>query len=224
MRTDMYIAKAVLVSMFYSAALFGQSAHAQDNNPIKTCQAESANESEEITCLRNVVRALLNSPAQRAETALVPPGPLASPEPQAPVAADTPTVTADTSRKPEETVAAPARKDAPTSPVAAPTGIGAEQVVAKQEKQERKTKAGRKKQVKKNQESSYVLDFAYTSSGQLILVLGNGQVWAQRKGDNQDVRLTDQEKTPVIIRRGAISGYRIDFTDKRRTIIAERLK
>jgi len=211
MCADNYFTKTAMVSIFYTAAIFGQSAHAQIGDPIKACQATSANQGEEITCLRNVVRGLLDTPALSAEIAPAPP------EAAAPAPVEPPAITAGASPQPEE-------EETPIGAVAATTGIGAEQVIAKQEKQARKTKAGREKQTKKHQESTYVVDFAYTSRGQLILVLANGQVWAQRKGDAQDVRLTKNEKTPVTIRRGALSGYRINFTDKRRVIVAERLK
>ena len=97
-----------------------------------------------------------------------------------------------------------------------PRGIGAEQVKAAQNK-------GLKSSARINVEA-IVADFAYNQSNSLVLVLKNGQVWKQRAGDLNSVRLKKGETPRVIIRPGALSGYRMEFPIQKQTITVSRLQ
>jgi len=176
------------------------SAYAQ-TNPIDFCRNSSASDKARIECLEEAIRGLM--PIAAAEnTESVPP---ASPTTgiQAPVVASS--------------------EDSPAA-VAPAKGIGAEQVIARQERASKDRGKLRKERLDKEAITARLVDFARTSTGRLVLVLDNGQVWAQRAGDNQEVRLRDGDTPTVRIRRGMISGYRIEFSSPNTTIVAERLK
>ncbi len=106
----------------------------------------------------------------------------------------------------------------------APTGIGSEQVLAKQDRQTKEGRSKRKKRIKAETVTATLVDFARTKTGRLILVLDNGQVWSQRLSDEQKVRLREGDTPEVTVRRGAFSGYRMEISKPNRTIIVERLK
>lgn len=99
-----------------------------------------------------------------------------------------------------------------------PHGIGAEQVPL-----EGKARQQARREYMTSDEST-VVDFALNARGKLVLVLNNGQVWKQRGGDVKKVKLSEGETPRVRIKRGAISGYRMDFIDKDRTITVSRVK
>ena len=96
-------------------------------------------------------------------------------------------------------------------------GIGAEQVLAEEE-------LSRKRGGQIQMEESVVADFAYNQNDKLIIVLSNGQVWKQRTGDSVDVFLKAGDAPRVIVREGAVSGYRMNFPDLNQTIIVSRIQ
>ena len=107
----------------------------------------------------------------------------------------------------------------PTQPPAMPKGIGAEQVPLSGERLEYSKKAERKA------EPAHVVDFAYYGpEKKLVVVLENGQIWKQPSGDRQSVRLRKGDKPDVLIKRGALSGYRMSFIKANRTIIVRRVQ
>jgi hypothetical protein len=99
----------------------------------------------------------------------------------------------------------------------APNGIGAEQVPLEEE-------VARAVENEIRSEESVVADFAYNQNDKLILVLLNGQVWKQRTGDSVDVFLKTGDTPRVIVREGAVSGYRMNFPDLNKTIIVSRIQ
>ena len=99
-----------------------------------------------------------------------------------------------------------------------PSGIGSEQVALKGEALEQQ------RQEYFSAEQSRVIDFAFTQSKQLILILNNGQVWKQRKGDLNTVNLKSGDEPIVSIKRGAVSGYRMHFPQYSRTIGVSRIQ
>ena len=200
-RTHILIATGFLGAL---APAYGQSSDA--DGPIARCAEQSRTLTEERDCLRMVIRSLMSS------------GGVLIDSPQAANAASDVVEAANepvTQPTPDIAQAMTASKEQK------PAGMGAEQVMARQARAEEKNDVKSKED---KGEATVVVDFAYTPKGQLILVMKNGQVWRQRAGDRQSVRLNDGEQTPVIIRRGALSGYRIDFTEKHRTITVERLR
>lgn len=121
----------------------------------------------------------------------------------------------------------PAPQEEPVSPSAAVTaeppavtGIGAEQV---ESRIERENPAPRE-EADAAAERANVIGFARNVRGKLILVLDNGQVWAQRESDDEDVVLVVGEVYPVEIGEGFMSGYRMRFLDQRRILRVERLR
>lgn len=107
-------------------------------------------------------------------------------------------------------------RTAPTSPSSTVQGIGSEQVQTQQQDfRSYQTEV---------QEQSTVADFAYNQNSRLVLVLSNGQVWKQRTGDSNYVRLKKGDTPRVLVRPGAISGYRMEFLDMNETIIVTRLQ
>ncbi len=170
-------------------------------DPIEFCREESGDKEERIACLENAIRGLLNSA-----------GPMAA---ATPLSDNTSGALADS----DETLLAEAEPE-----IEEPVGIGAEQVRARMERKTEEGKKQRRQRIASEASSTRLIDFASTSAGRLILVLENGQVWAQRAGDNQKVRLREGDTPTIKIRRGAISGYRLEFSSPNVTIIAERLK
>ena len=179
---------------FHAAPALAQSPSV---DPIEFCREESGDKEERIACLENAIRGLLNA---------------AGPE-----AAATPL--SDTSKEGDETLLAEAEPE-----VEEPVGIGAEQVRARVERKTEEGKKQRRQRIASDVATARLVDFASTPAGRLVLVLDNGQVWAQRAGDNQKVRLRKGDTPEIKIRRGAISGYRLEFSSPNVTIIAERLK
>lgn len=117
--------------------------------------------------------------------------------------------------------------NSPAAPAPAPaelpavTGIGAEQV---ENRLEREEPASAPAEADIDAERANVIGFARTVRGKLILVLDNGQVWAQRESDDADVVLVEGRAYPVEINEGFMSGYRMRFLDQRRILRVERLR
>ena len=173
---------------------------------IAACRAQADGKNDRIACLENALRSLDGVDVATTDAAPPPPVALASEE-------DAP-----------EPVVAAVSPVAPQPQTAAPTGIGAEQVIAREERSSEEGRKKRKARSKAEMTEAKMIDFARTASGRLVIVLDNGQVWAQRAGDQQEVRLREGDQTTVKIRRGAISGYRIEFERPNVTIVAERLQ
>ncbi len=174
-------------------------AQSPSSDPIELCREESGDDQKRIACLENAIRGLLNTA-----------GPVAA----APLEMQPDAVTDG-----EETQLAAAEPK-----VEEPVGIGAEQVRARAERKTDEGKKQRRQRLAGEAETVRLVDFANTAAGRLILVLDNGQIWAQRTGDNQKVRLRKGDTPSIKIRRGAISGYRLEFDSPNVTIVAERLK
>ncbi len=173
---------------------------------IEACKTQNANDASRIVCLENALRSLAQPP------------PAALPGTASPTAG-LPDAAASERKSDEAVVASEPAAEIPTI-----AGIGAEQVRARTERETKEGKNQRKERQSKEAVEAQLIDFARTATGRLILVLDNGQVWAQRGGDQQEVRLREGEKPKLKIRRGAISGYRIEFDSPNVTIVAERLK
>jgi hypothetical protein len=120
---------------------------------------------------------------------------------------------------------APQTEAEPAPPAAEPdaapvTGIGAEQVETRREREA----PAAAQQPAVDSEQANVIGFARTVQGKLILVLDNGQVWAQRDSDDEDVLLEEGGVYPVEVREGFMSGYRMRFIEQRRILRVERLR
>jgi hypothetical protein len=99
-----------------------------------------------------------------------------------------------------------------------PAGIGAEQVIAR------------------NQTREEVLDALEAANGlavasydvvpyeRLLITLANGQVWRQIKGDTQIIRVDLDRNQTVDIAQSSLGGYKMRLNELRRTIRVERLQ
>jgi hypothetical protein len=99
-----------------------------------------------------------------------------------------------------------------------PAGIGAEQVIAR------------------NQTRDEVLDALEAANGlavasydvvpyeRLLVTLTNGQVWRQIKGDTQIIRVDLDRNQTVDIAQSSLGGYKMRLNELRRTIRVERLQ
>lgn len=238
------MARAALFAAASAAALIagGLAAAQTSADPIAYCRKNTDGQNERIACLEAAIRSLTGGEEKSAEAPedSTPALAEAAPAPAAEPAAEPPGLGAEqvARRKRSETPASrvaeaeetetseQAEDAAEASRVAeaAPTGLGAEQVIAKQERETEEGRKKRKARRAKEAVTATLIDFARTSTGRLILVLDNGQVWAQRTSDRQTVRLRDGDKPSVKIRRGALSGYRMELSDPNVTITVERLK
>lgn len=102
------------------------------------------------------------------------------------------------------------------------SGIGAEQV------QDRKADAGETVPERVGpaveESEATVVAFARDPRGQLVLVMADGAIWAQRDSDDEDVSLVEGRTYSVEIEKGFISGYRMRFPDQQRILSVERLR
>ena len=94
------------------------------------------------------------------------------------------------------------------------TGLGAEQLV------DRKTRSDQPRK----RATATVTEFAYTNSNRLIVFLDNGQVWKESRNDGRKFRISKNQDMTVEIEEGFISGYKLRFTDRKKSIRVERIK
>lgn len=107
-----------------------------------------------------------------------------------------------------------------TPAAAAPVGLGAEQVVRREVEQ----RLREPEQRKATTVTATISEFAYTSLGDVIFFLDNGQIWRQKKSDKNQLRLSKSRTYAVEVEEGMISGYRLTIKEMRRTILVERIK
>ena len=202
----------VLTTSCTIAISLGGGALAQAVDPVEYCRENSQTTEAEITCLRAALTGTLTIEQEQ-------------PAPQAAVSAPQPEQSAEPAQENTVPPAPPLSATAPTSPqTTAPTGIGAEQVVAKQERSSKDGRKKRKERLKKETETARILDFARTGDGRLILVLESGQVWGQIKGDKQKINLEEDETLTAEIQPSSFGGYKLRFVEKSRTIRVRRIQ
>ncbi|PHS27311.1 MAG: hypothetical protein COA84_04795 [Robiginitomaculum sp.] len=190
-------------------ALSAQSGFAADpvDDAIRACRESTRKVKAQVICLETAMRRLFTRPA----------------------AVQTQTRSAAHAQARSNVTSLPAQQaDAravsrstvmPARPPAMPKGMGAEQVPLSGKRLEYSQKIERKV------EPAHVADFAYYGpEKKLIVVLENGQIWKQPSGDRQSVRLRKGDAPDVLIKRGAVSGYRMTFIKANRTIIVRRFK
>ena len=98
-----------------------------------------------------------------------------------------------------------------------PSGIGAEQIMAR-EKRYKEEKAPKQKLTAK------VEDFGYTNSGKLMIFLDNGQIWRQLNVAEGKIHVSAKRENTAEIKEGLISGYRMTITGRKRPFRVERIK
>lgn len=99
-----------------------------------------------------------------------------------------------------------------------PAGIGAEQVIARNESQEERIE---------KLEKAYGLPVARYDTvpyKKLQITLENGQVWRQISGDTQIIRVDLRRNQTVDIEESSLSGYKLRLNEMRRIVRVERVK
>ncbi len=114
--------------------------------------------------------------------------------------------------------AGPAADAVEPVPNAAPVGIGADQVIARDQTRE--------DMIEQLEEARGLLVASYDQVPyeRLVVTLENGQVWRQIKGDTQRIRVDLKRNQTVDITESSISGYKLRLNEMRRTIRVERVK
>ena len=113
--------------------------------------------------------------------------------------------------------AGPAADAVEPVPNVAPVGIGAEQVIARDQTRE--------DMIEQLEEARGLLVASYDQVPyeRLVVTLENGQVWRQIKGDTQSIRVDLKRNQTVDITESSISGYKLRLNEMRRTIRVERI-
>ena len=100
-----------------------------------------------------------------------------------------------------------------------PTGLGAEQVRARTKRTSKD-----KSKSEPRSEVSRIIETARTGDNKLIVILENGQVWREKSGNRQKVRLSSKKSYSAKIEEGFLSGYKLTIPEAKRTIKVERIK
>ena len=103
-------------------------------------------------------------------------------------------------------------------PNAAPVGIGADQVIARNQT--------RDDIIEQREEARGLIVASYDQVPyeRLVVTLESGQVWRQIKGDTQSIRVDLKRNQTVDIIESSISGYKLRLNEMRRTVRVERIK
>lgn len=198
-RTDAIRAAACLLGMAAAAGspLAQQSA-------VDRCR-EAPSDHARIACLE---RALAGEEAARAGVK-APPAPAPDPVPQP---------MHDREPAPESAPVPSLPPEAQSGDEDAPTGIGAEQVRARNE-----TGAEREARLE-SATGLRVAAYHEVPYQRLQVELENGQIWRQIKGDTQAIRVDLDRNRTVDIEESTLGGYKLHLNEMRRTIRVERVK
>lgn len=193
---------ALLAAVIFNFGLVGPVVAQSLDDPIARCR-NAGDDKARIACLETALRAIppvsAGAPTTPAEIVPAPPEtapPVSVPVPARPVTAIVPST--------------PSEK--------ASTGLGSEQIVRRKER-ERPNKQKSRERIE-----VAVQSFARNALGKWVFVLNNGQIWRQLQGDPTDPILREGQNYTASIRRGTISGYRMNIREVRSTLVVERLR
>lgn len=211
-RTFLLGAAATAVTMAASPAAFAQ----QQTNPVDYCRENAADKDARIACLEAAITGLMSRNAAPDADAMAA---AAAPTQQSAQAAGD--AASDETAPDEAPAVAVAEAPAAAPEPEKPTGLGAEQVLARQnsDSDESDDEDNRKDAI-----TIAIADFAKTNTGKLIIVLNNGQVWRQIEGDNQNLRLSRDDKLTAEVWSSRFGGYKLRITEAKRTIRVQRLQ
>jgi hypothetical protein len=99
-----------------------------------------------------------------------------------------------------------------------PAGIGASQVVARNQTREEQLESLEK------ESGLIVASYDTVPYEKLLVTLENGQVWRQIKGDTQKIRVDLKRNQTVDIEESSLSGYKMHLNEMRRTVRVERVQ
>ena len=198
--------RAAFVSTAFAglaAAGAGAVANAQIADPIAECRETTRGKSDRIACLETAIRALMAA------------GPVAAEAASSADAASTATV----AQTPDAANMADAAAAAKPEDAATPSGLGAEQVAARN----RNDRASDKRDARETLTAT-LSDFAVSRSGAYVFFLDNGQIWRQKPSDANRARLSNRRDYAAEVSKGALSGYRLRLNGVRRPFLVERIK
>ena len=99
-----------------------------------------------------------------------------------------------------------------------PSGIGAEQVIARtQTTEERREELD-------SERGLAIASYSYVPYRRLVVTFENGQVWRQIKGDSQYFRIDLRRNQTADITESSLGGYKLRLNEMRRTIRVERVR
>ncbi len=180
------------------------------DDPIARCRS-AGDDKARIACLESALRVIPPvSPGG------LPSATATTPTPQGTVPSEPGPILPTTS--PATSVPAPPAPAISVPRQTAATGLGAEQIVRKQERKRPNKEKSREKI------ESPIQSFARNSLGKWVFVLKNGQIWRQLQGDPTNPVLREESNYTASIRRGTISGYRMNIREVRSTLVVERLR
>jgi hypothetical protein len=99
-----------------------------------------------------------------------------------------------------------------------PVGIGAEQVIVRNQTHEERDKA------LEQSLGLAVASYHHVPYERLVVTFENGQVWRQIKGDTNRIRVNLDRNQTADIRESSLGGYKLRLNEIRRTIRVERIK
>ncbi len=185
-----------------ATAFVSYPAVAQTINPIDYCRENAADKDAQIACLEAAVTGLMSRGG--------------APDTEAMAAAAA--APKQSGQAPHEEAPSVAVAEAPeTTEPEKPTGLGAEQVMARQTSEDEDDDD-------KDAITVAIADFAKTNTGRLVIVLQNGQVWRQVEGDTQDLNLSRGRKLTAEVWNSSLGGYKLRITEAKRTIRVRRLQ
>ena len=114
--------------------------------------------------------------------------------------------------------AAPAATQPLAKPAAEPQGIGAEQVIARDQTRDERDEAGQAER------GLVVAKYEWVPYERLVVTFENGQVWRQIKGDVNRIRTSLKRNQTADISESALGGYQLHLNEIRRTIRVERIR
>ena len=192
--------RAILVSVFSTTMISAGAPVLAQADPIRDCRENTGGEQERIACLEAAIVELIGAAPQATA--------------QTPNRAEAETLA---EAAPAETAQPPVVAEA--APEEGPTGLGAEQVLA------RAPDAARADTRKENETlTATVSDVAVTQNGAYVFFLDNGHIWRQKSSDSNKTRLSKRRQYSAEISKGAISGYRLRLSGVRRPFLVERIK
>lgn len=119
----------------------------------------------------------------------------------------------DVEAGPADTAAEPA-----VATEAGVVGIGADQVIARNQTREEQLESLEKAS------GLPVAKYEVVPYEKLLVTLENGQVWRQIKGDTQKIRVDLKRNQTVDIEESSFSGYKMHLNEMRRSIRVERVQ
>ena len=99
-----------------------------------------------------------------------------------------------------------------------PAGIGASQVVARNQTREEQIESLEK------ETGMVVASYDTVPYEKLLVTLENGQVWRQITGDTQKIRVDLKRNQTVDIEESSLGGYKLHLKEMRRTVRVQRVQ